>query len=474
MPADLDELFATLGRHADAIPLVPAAQARQRGRQRDRNRATVSAVVAVCLIAACVGFIVRHDRLPGPVATHRPLPAVGAPIELGGQARVNTATGADGRLYTAWQLTDGTIKVNAVDLHTGAVAWPAVVVGSRADSIGLLHALPKALILSVGHSDDTGSTMYVYDPATGRQRWQLSFAAEDDLAVHQSALVRMSAETGLTAAFEWATGAKRWTLPAQADPPVETVGNWSPVTAELAFPSERTVGLADDRLIQVTRAGKVQVRDIDTGALRLTTTSVAPDRDPRTFFGYDGRLFNDEHACCGGTGYRIRMTELSAEQGSSTVLRSEGPGHQLNAMLPCARQRLCVIDQDREGRTTLAAIDLTSRLELWRVAAPNGALSLTTLDGYTLVSGDDGDKVVYDQDGKQVFSTTAGRVDWLGRNTLLLLPASVAGPVSTVTIPDGRVTTLGEMPPPSDQCSWSTDRLACPADTSLQVWSLSG
>jgi outer membrane protein assembly factor BamB len=367
--------------------------------------------------------------------------------------------------------------VNAVDLRTGAVAWPAVVVGSRSDSIGLLHTLPNALILSVGHQSGTDSTLYVYDPAGGRQRWRLPFGSADGLAVHRSALVRVSARTGRTEAFEWATGARRWTLAAQADPPVRTLGFWSPMTEDVTVPSERSSDLTGDRFIQVTRAGKVQVRDIDTGELRRTVTSVAPDREPGTFFGYDGRLFNDEQA---GAGYRIRMTELNTDQGGSTVIRSEGAGHQLNAMLPCARQRLCVLDRDGGGGTTLAAIDLTSRRELWRVAAPDGATSFSTLNGYTLVGGPDADKVVYDQDGKRVFSTQAGEATWLGRDTLLLLPAPApesAGPdepVSKVTIPDGRVTRLGELPPPSGECSWTAERLACPATTDLQVWSLTG
>jgi len=477
MPIDLDDMFTTLGRHADTIPLAPPARARRRGQQRTRTRAMIAAA-AVCLVAVAGGVTAwrdRHsDRRPTPSATLRP---IGTPIELGGQSRVSTATGADGRLYTAWQVLDGGIKLNAVELRTGAIAWPARDVGSRTDTIGLFYALPQAVIFTVSHRDSTGSdsTMYIYDPADGRQRWKLPFDAADDLTIHRSVLVRVSARTGRTEAFDWATGATRWALAAQADRPVRTVGNWLPVTGDVAFPSERTVGVADDNLIQITKAGEVKVLDLATGELRRTVTSVPPDKDPRTFFGYDGRLVNDEHACCEQfAGYRIRVTDLRTDRGGSTVILSEGAGHQLNALLPCGRQRLCVMDDDRAGRTTLTAIDLTSLRQLWRVAAPAGAFSFSTSDGYILVGGPEGDKVVYDQDGKQVFSTPAAAVDWLDKDTLLLLPGRLEGTARKVTIPDGRVTTLGEVPASSDACTWTTERLACPTITNLRIWSLTG
>ncbi|RSM67462.1 hypothetical protein DMB66_15690 [Actinoplanes sp. ATCC 53533] len=476
MPIDLDDMFTTLGRHADTIPLAPAARARRRGQQRTRTRAMIAAATAVCLIAAGT-VAVRHDRQAPPATTKRGLAAVGAPIEFGGQARVTTTTGTDGRLYTAWQVLDGKIKLTAVELRTGAIAWPAREVGSRTDTIGLLHALPQALILAVSHRDSAGpdSTMNVYDPVDGRQRWNLPYETGDNLVVHRSALIRMSARTGQTEAFDWATGATRWALAAPADRPVHTVGNWLPMTGDVVFPSAATVGRADDNLIQVTEAGEVQVRDITTGELRRTVTSVPPDKDPRTFFGYDGRLYNDEHACCEEfAGYRVRVTDLRTDRGGSTVLLSEGAGHQLDAMLPCGPQRLCVLDQDRAGRTTLAAIDLTSHRQLWRIAAPAGALSFSTSDGYILVGGPEGDKVVYDQDGKQVFSTTAAAVDWLDKDTLLLLPGFLAGPARKVTIPGGRVTTLGDVPASSDACTWTSERLACPTITSLRIWRFTG
>jgi hypothetical protein len=143
-------------------------------------------------------------------------------------------------------------------------------------------------------------------------------------------------------------------------------------------------------------------------------------------------------------------------------------------MMPCAPQRLCVLDQDRDGRTTLSAIDVQSRRQLWRVNAPDQAGSIQTMNGYILVGGPEGGPLVFDQDGKLVLSLPAGSVSWLTRNTLLTLPSFVTGPVSKVTVPDGRVTVLGDLPPSSDACAWTTDRLVCPTITNLRIWSLSG
>lgn len=476
MPVDLDDMFTTLGRHADTIPLAPAARARLRGQQRTRTRAMVAAAAAVCLIAAvgATAWRDRHpDRPPTPAATLRP---VGTPIDFGGQIRTAAAdAGGDGRLYTAWQALDGRISLNAVDLRTGAVDWPARRLPSRSsETLSNVVALPRAVVVFAGPEDaaNPASTMYVYDPADGRPRWQAPYEADaNDYVFHRSVLVRMSAETGVTEAVDWVTGATRWRLPAPADRPVRTLGTWLPPADD---GPALAIGLTDDRLVQVTQAGKVQVRDITTGALRRTVASVPPDKDPRTFVAFDGWLYNDEHECCEPKGYRIRATDLRGDRGGTSVLLSEGPGHELGYLRPCG-WRLCVLDRVRGGGTTLSAIDLVSRERLWRVGTADDAGGISASHGYTLVGGaPDGDVTIFDQSGERVFSTRSPAVQWLGTDALILLPLRGAGPVSEVSLPDGRVTPLGELPATSDRCVSTADRLACPTSTSLRLWSLTG
>ena len=475
MSLDLDEMFTAFGRHADAVPLVPAAQARRRGQQRTRTRAVVTAAVAVFLIAAGVGAaIVRHDRQAAPVSSKRGLPAVGHAIEFGDQARASTAAGTDGRLYTAWQTLNGQISLTAVDLGTGAVVWPTQQLGRRTDTLQTVNALPQALVVSLEHAEGAASarTMHIYNPADGRPRWTLAMDTGDDYVPHESGLVRMSAKTGRTEAFDWVTGARRWQLPAGADRPVHTVGTY--VDRNEDFLLGRPFQFTDDRLVQVTRAGQVQVRDITTGELRRTVTATPPDTDPRTYLAYDGWLYNDEHECCEANGYRVRATDLRTDQGGSRVVFTQGAGHQLDMVQMCGGLRVCLTDQDRDARMTVTVLDAATGRQLWRAAAPEQAGGVASMQGYLLVGAAKGDPVVYDRDGRRVYSTAATGVFWLARDTLLVLPAFVAGPVSKVTLPDGKAELLGEVPAATDPCAWTPERLACPTGTSLRIWSLTG
>ncbi|GAA3337902.1 hypothetical protein GCM10020358_15990 [Amorphoplanes nipponensis] len=469
MPVDLDDLFATLGRHADTIPLATAGSARQRGRQRTRTRALVAAAAAVCLVAAGTGAALhRQEHEAAPV-----LAPVGSPIEFGGQARSSSAVGADGRLYTAWQTLDGRIRMTAAELSTGARAWPVREIGRRTDTLRNVSAVAPGVVVVLGHANGVSpdSTLYFFDPADGRQRWSVPIDARDDLVPHTSGLVLMSAATGRTESLDWATGAKRWELPPPADRPVRTLGtyrdeNWALVLG-------RPITFTDDRLVQVTAAGKVQVRDIATGALRHTVVSVPPDKDPRTFLAYGDRLYNDEHECCDNRGYRIRMTDLSSARGGSTVVRTGSAGHEVEMLQACGDQRVCVSDQDRGGEATVTVLDRATGRQVWQVPAPDGAYA-ATVPGYTLIAGPEGDRVIYDRDGRRVWTTSAASVDWLDADTLLLLPTFQDGPVSKVSMPDGKVTVLGDAPPASDACVTTPERLACPVITSLRIWRLTG
>lgn len=468
MPIDLDDMFTTLGRHADTIPLAPPERARRRGQQRTRTM--VAAAATVCLIAAGVGaVIVRHERPNAQVTSKRELPPVGAPIALGDQARVSTEVGADGRLYTAWQTPDGRLSLNAVDLRTGRVAWTVPQLGRRTADTFFVNALPQALTVTLTQGSE-GQVTLILDPADGRQRWSLTSTAAHSLISHESGLIRE--ESGRTEAFDWVTGARLWHLPAPADPPVQTIGTY--LDQNEGFLLGHPFVFTDNRLVQVTRAGKVQVRDITTGKLLRTVTSVPPDQDPRTFLAYDGWLYNDEHECCGEDGYRIRATDVRSAQGESKVVFTRGAGHRLDMLQMCGERRVCVTDRGPTGPATVSVLDLVTGRQLWQVDAPDDSSSVSTVHGYTLIGGGRGEQVVYDRTGRRVHSIPESSVTWLDTDTLLVLPTYTAGTASRVTLPDGRVTPLGEVPAASDGCAWTPQRLACPVGASLRIWDLTG
>jgi outer membrane protein assembly factor BamB len=475
MPVDLDDLFLALGRQADAVPLAPAAAAVQRGRRRTRMQAVVSAAAVVCLLTVGVALAVRPDRHDDrrrtPVAPRHALTDVGAPIAFGGPLRDAETAIAAGRVYAAWQTVDGVIRVLGADLRTGTVAWPARSPG-RTGELGALEAVPQALLITVAPEGLTkaGRVLYVYDPADGRLRWQLPMDDADDLVVHERALVRMVAATGRTEALNWSTGAKRWSLPGTGDQPVRTMGMRVPA-------DDPGAGFTDDRLVQVTKAGRIQVRDVDTGALHWTAAGTVTGTDGLTsYHAYDGWLYDDERANGDAVPYRVRATDLRSDHGDSLIVREGRAGHSLGMVQPCGSQRVCVLDQDGDRHTVLTAIDVLNHRQ-WQVAGPDGGDAILALHGYTLVSGGDGANALYDSEGEQVFhSPDAAVAGWLDANILLVLPPSVAtpGPVGKVDIAGRRLTPLGERPPVSGPCAWTADRLACPTTTSLRIWSLSG
>jgi hypothetical protein len=475
MPVDLEDMFAALGRDADSVPVAPAEQARRRGRQRTRTTAMVAAAAtAVGLVTTGIGVTARHDdgtdRPVHPAASDQALPAVGSPLTFPSLARVATTAGADGREYTAWQSVGGPTEVNAVDLRTGAVVWSAGELGSAGDSMVGTVAMPQGVVVTLAPADGAApdSTMYVLNPADGRQRWKLTFTQGDNVVYHRAALIRMSARTGVTEAFDWTTGAVRWSLPATADRPIRTMGTHVPADQDLAGGSRLPAGYTDNRLVQVTEGGQVQVRTVTTGALLRTATIPAPG-EQSSYYSYDGRLYNDEQT---GGAFRIRATDLRTGHGRTDVVLTPGAGYRLGGFTACGPDRVCVLDQDG-GRATVTAVDVAQRRQLWRVDAPAGARTVDSMHGRTLVTAD-ATSVVLDSDGRPVFRAPDAVVGWLDADTMLVLPARTAGTVSTVRLTDRRLTRLGDIPGYAEQCAWTTERLACPTSESLHIWSLAG
>ncbi|WP_433296991.1 PQQ-binding-like beta-propeller repeat protein [Actinoplanes sp. CA-030573] len=455
MPVDLDDLFTALAGQADAIPLGTADRARRRGRQRTRNRvAALSAAVAVCLVTAGVaGFLAgtRRDGHPVSPPSHA-LPEVGAPIPLGGGLRDTWSAIAGGRVFTAWSDAQGRVGVVATDPATGAALWTDRTVERNAQLVDLRATSPAVLLIA----GTTRRTVTALRPADGRQLWRLTVGENDALVPHPRALVRWSATTRETEGYDWATGTRIWSGAPGGDSPIRTFGMR---TAGDPTPD----GYTGDAVVQLTTTGRAVVRDAGTGAVRHTTSAGSPRRDGLAAV-IDGRLYTEEES--GG----VRVTDLDSPGGGSAVIAT---GAGLVSFDVCGNERLCVLDQASDGRTTVAAIDRATGRTLWRVAGPPGPAGLSARGDHVLVSGG-GTTVLYDAAGAEVVRTPDAEVGWLTPGTLVMYPALAPGTVTTFRVGDRRLTRLGEVPTRNGRCVHTSDRLICPTATDLRVWTLTG
>lgn len=473
MPADLDDMFAQLGEHADSVPLGTAATARQRGTQRTRTRAMVAAALAVCLAGGGAAWLTRpatgqHD--PNPPAETKgtgKLAEVGPLLPYGGTPRIAMAAIAGDRVFSGWQDEDGAIKVSAADLRTGEPVWPARSPG-RFDEFGGILAFPQAVLVNDG--TDTNRTLYVYDPATGKQRWSLPYGVADDLIFENDVLIQMVATTGLTRALDWATGVPRWSVPAGADRPARSLGVHQPRDQERAGQYGLPLSFENDRFVQITKSGVASLRSVRTGDVIEPVGTGVPTGEG-LLVAYDRWLYFSEKVPDGG--YRISAARLEAP-GMPEIIFTSPPRRRLSAMTPCGPQRICLLDTpDNAETTTLTAVATDPGSTLWRVEAPESADTLQSLHGRTLVRGG-GDTALFDADGRQVFRTGPGMSGWMGPENVFSAQEQEPGPAIRVSAADGRVTPLGEMPAVSSFCTWTIDRMACPTDTGLRLWDLRG
>ncbi len=507
MSADLDDLFTTLSRDADAVPLTEATSVRRLGERRKRARAAVAGAAALCVVAAGgATWLTRPDtdenRNGPPVTAERStpassLPAVGAAVTFGGTARFAFTGIAGERVYAGWHEQDGTIKTVGADLATGRPAWPARALG-RFDDFGGTVALPQAIMTSVEHNDGTepDRTMFMLDPATGAQRWTLPFDVADDMVHYADRLVVQNQATGVTKAFDWVTGRVLWERPAGADRPVRTLGMYVPADRERAGQGTFPVDFSDRRLIQLTASGKVVVRDSATGDPQQTLAGPVPNGRP---VAYDGRLYAVDGADAEDPATRYRITTVDvAGSGDPRVVYTGPAGRRFEDLTLCGKDSVCLIDSAQESLAQVVSVDVTTGREAWRRPAPEHLATLSARGDRLLVTGRSTQgstpedmtmkqsSLLYDRDGKQLLrdQDQGAMVTWVGPGTLLTVPPPqiptgtgeqvrpVSRDVVKVSAKNGSRKVLGSVPEGPGYCSATGERLACPTATGLQLFDL--
>jgi outer membrane protein assembly factor BamB len=225
--------------------------------------------------------------------------------------------------------------------------------------------------------------------------------------------------------------------------------------------------LTDGRVVVVTVAGKVQVRDSATGALRREATVPVGSGD--TMVAYAGWLFTHDEADDNGGPHHIRATDLTGTAGS-TVLGAV-PSHFLS-MAGCGPNRICVVTtREANGSgTVLTALDAAKGRPVWKATSKYAGTEVISARGRTWLSAPDGGDELYDAGGKLIFDATLS-AGWLDAGTLMIYAPDGTGRWSRWSVADRKLTPLGA--PPGGQigfCASTTSLVICPMENVLTIW----
>ncbi|GAB2624592.1 hypothetical protein Aab01nite_18370 [Paractinoplanes abujensis] len=466
MPADLDEIFASVAREADAIPLSTATRARRRGRQRSRN-GILAAAAAVCVVLAGIGVVAGPDRradnktvapMPSPSVTTTaagPLPLVGQPIPFGRAIDEVHPAIVKGHVYAAWKV-GSTISVVAADVRTSEVVWRADGFEAGSDLSASVSATDDAVLVSYG-----GTKTWVLDPADGRRMWEFTSSDLGEWVLHRKVLVQRDPETGRVDAYELRTGRELWSIAPSADKVDQILG------MRLDGADVLATSLTDNRLVVVRRSGKVQVRDIVSGDVLRTTTPVSPPVGGNTLIAYEGKLFDGGPGCCDTEPYRVVVTDLAT--GASKKAFVGRLGHRTGSMDVCGPAMVCLVDQESETVSWVKMIDTTRGETIWQVPGPLDGSSLVA-NGTDMLVGGDGVTRLIDGNGRENFRFTSGDVQWLDGGRLLVLPELTGGELKIMITALGTITTLGTVPAHTAPCAFTPDRLVCASPQDLRIY----
>ncbi|MDY7085898.1 MAG: PQQ-binding-like beta-propeller repeat protein [Actinomycetota bacterium] len=348
----------------------------------------------------------------------------------------------------------------AADLRTSDVLWRVEGFETGSELGAQLSATENAVLVSSG-----GGQTWVLDPADGKQRWDLTSSHLGEWVLHQQALVQRSSDSGQVDAYDLTTGRRLWSI-APAGNQVDKILGTRVHGQELLDD-----GYTDNHLVVVRRSGQVQVRDIVSGDVLRTMTPVSPPSDGNTLVAYEGKLYDGGPGCCDTEPYRVVVTDLGT--GASKKVFTGKLEHTVGSMTVCGAGRVCLVDQESDTVSWVRTIDATSGQVIWSVPGPVGGSSLVANGTEMLVGGgDDGGTKLIDGNGREVFRTPAGVVEWLDGGRLLMLPRATGGAVMTVNTVYGTVNQLGTLAATAGPCAHTPDRLVCPTSTDVRIYQL--
>jgi outer membrane protein assembly factor BamB len=484
VPADLDELFGQLGRHADALPLAGADSARRRGRQRTRIRATLTAAAAVVLVVVGVGVTLRQpDRLSAPVTNTtttplegRAIPKVGQPLDLGGKIPFPGVTTDGERVYAvSIKAADRSFQLTAADLESGVPAWtaPQPIVDPRRH-LERVVVVPSAVLVVTRANDGTSPAvgLYAFDPLTGAPLWTKDGEKNDSLVFTSAMLVRLAAADGRVDGFDWVSGQERWSR-TTGDRPVRALGMSIPDDEAKLSRSGPPQTFGGDTIVLLTNRGDAEVRNAATGDVQRTVP-VAPVSG-KTAAAYDGWLYTHDEADGTRGPQRIRATDLVGDAGTAVI--EELPGLLLT-LGACGAARVCVSTQALRNESgdprinTLTALDARKRRMIWQRNTTLDGDQISSAGGSTFLTSVMGGQELYSPSGKLLHKSTLTG-GWLDGRSLLVAAPDGTGRLARVSATDGSLVPYAKhISEFAGDCASTSTRLACADETGLRIWRL--
>jgi outer membrane protein assembly factor BamB len=436
----------------------------------------------VLVLLAAAGFWYFTRETPVEFAA---LESAGVTVPYGTDGSISAAASytAGDVNYVAWTF-DEKVKLAAVEPGSKKKLWEVDAPGG-AKGWDQMFAGPDGIVLYPTQvSSSVSESMYVFDPANGKLRWERQVKPNEVLRFYAAAIVIEAGDDDKVYAVDWAGGKQKWSLGDRLTSsgsarstdtftvrPADTQSNPSPITGELSVID----GGDSNRLLQFDDEPMMRVIDVATGKAREKAGVKAGDSTPVLAFG------DKLYLVVADNGYQVREYDLAKLGEPRVVLTNTDDQRKIIARpARCGESRICMIEATGSDAksTQVVAVDAKDGKLAWKKPAPE-AKELIELGDGVAVSTDSSPPggLVFDGSGKQLLSDDAkknypARVD--GSSVLLFsappsdYPADAA--LTGVSL-DGKRTPLGSLQDiVVGGCSWSREFLACPAKGEFRFW----
>jgi len=442
-----------------------------------------AAAVLLVLVGAGVWFLLRDGEREVAFA---PLARVGT-VPMGDGASSSSGAFAHvlgDRGYVAWQ-ADEKLQVIAIDLGKGTEKWRTDINGSS-DQWGGINALPTALVVSAyNYSSSQPRTMYVLDPANGKELWHRDIYGDDSRYYFREVMVIADGKGAQLIGLDLRTGKQLWSQPFPKDQydytnatvlAVSTTADFSGASDVDGTPLAPDRG-DDQRVVLVGVDQSVQVFDAQSGKLLKRRSNVAKPTSS-WFRAYDGMLYVAPEAA----GYGIDAYDLDSLGEPRRIYTTTDNTRRLVDLAPCGNGRICVLDQPSSDAKAiqLAAIDVKGAKQVWRKDMPSAELVLPVGDDILVSRTSSGPySVVLDSGGKEKFrrETVGARLNTasvLLFNKTLTTYADDTN-LTGVGVRSAKYTELGEAKDiRSAACSWNASAVVCASTKEFVVWRFAG